>query len=149
MSHRSRKRLDPLRRVMEWKSRVMSLKRVRQGSFIGYGITYQAPRNMKIASVPVGYYHGFSRSLSNLGYVLIGGERAAVVGVVNMNMFVVDVTDLDGVHAGDEVTIVGRQGGAEISVGSFADMTDYLNYEVLVRIPRDIPRLVVSGDPPG
>jgi len=149
MSHRSRRRLDPLRRVMEWKSRVMSLKRVRQGSFIGYGITYQAPRNMKIASVPVGYYHGFSRSLSNLGYVLIGGERAAVVGVVNMNMFVVDVTDLDGVHAGDEVTIVGRQGGAEISVGSFADMTNYLNYEVLVRIPRDIPRLVVSGDPPG
>ena len=143
MSRRSRKQGDPLRRVMSWKSRVMSTKRVPQGKFIGYGITYQAPRRMKIATVPVGYYHGFSRSLSNLGYVLIRGERAPVVGVVNMNMFVVDVTDLNGVRAGEEVVIVGHQDGSEISVSSFADMTNYLNYEVLVRIPMDIPRLVV------
>lgn len=145
MSHRSRKQHDPLRRVMEWKSRVMSLKKVKEGMFIGYGITYQAPRNMKIASVPVGYYHGFARSLSNLGYVLIRGERAPVVGVVNMNMFVVDITDLNGVRAGDEVVLMGYQGESEISVGSFADMSNNLNYEVLVRIPPEIPRVVVDG----
>ncbi len=145
MSRRSRTQRDPLRRVMEWKSRVMSLKRVKEGDFIGYGITFQAPRHMKIASVPVGYYHGFARSLSNLGYVLIRGERAPVVGIVNMNMFVVDVTDLNGVRAGDEVVLMGRQGASEISVGSFADMSNNLNYEVLVRIPSEIPRVVVDG----
>jgi alanine racemase len=145
MGRRSRAKSDHLHRVMEWKSRVMSLKRVSQGRFIGYGISYQAPRHMKIASVPVGYYHGFSRSLSNLGYVLIRGERAPVVGLVNMNMFVVDVTDLNGVRPGDEVVIIGRQGESEIAVGSFADMTNYLNYEVLVRIPAEIPRIVVEG----
>jgi alanine racemase len=144
MSHRKRKDFDPLHRVMEWKSRVMSLKKVPEGDFIGYGISYQAQRPLKIASVPVGYYHGFSRSLSNLGYVLVRGHRAEVVGIVNMNMFVVDVSAIAGVRIGDEVVIIGRQDAKEISVGSFADMTNYLNYEVLVRIPSEVPRYLVE-----
>lgn len=142
--HRSRGRTDPLRRVMTWKSRVMSFKTVRPGEFAGYGISHQAIRREKLATVPVGYYHGFSRSLSNLGYVLVGGERAPVRGLVNMNMILVDVTDLGGVRRGSEVVIIGRQGNAEISIASFADMLNHLNYEVLVRLPNELPRVVVA-----
>ncbi len=140
----SRSRRDPLRRVMSWKSRVMSFKTVRPGDFVGYGISHQTARRERLASVPVGYHHGFARSLSNLGYVLVNGGRAPVRGLVNMNMILIDVTDLDGVQRGDEVVIIGRQGDAEISVASFADMTNHLNYEVLVRIPNELPRVVVE-----
>ncbi|MGD8441564.1 MAG: alanine racemase, partial [Holophagae bacterium] len=140
----SHKRQDPLRRVMAWKSRVMSFKTVRAGEFVGYGMSHQSARRQRLAAVPVGYHHGFSRSLSNLGYVLVNGGRAPVRGLVNMNMMLVDVTDLDGVRRGSEVVIIGRQGAAEISVASFADMMNHLNYEVLVRIPSELPRVVVS-----
>ncbi len=143
-NHRGNGRMDPLHRVMSWKSRVMSLKTVRAGEFVGYGITHQAPRREKLAAVPVGYYDGFSRSLSNLGFVLINGERAEVRGLVNMNMVLVDVTHIDGVRRGSEVVIVGRQDEAAISIASFSDMMNHLNYEVLVRIPDEIPRIVVD-----
>jgi alanine racemase len=135
---------DPLKRVMSWKSRVMSLKRVRSGDFVGYGSSYQASRAQRLAAVPIGYFHGFSRSLSNLGFVLIREERAPVVGLVNMNMMMVDVTDIPGTRIGDDVVIIGKQERQEITVASFSDLTNYLNYEVLVRIPNEIPRIVVA-----
>ena len=142
--HRLRNRADPLRRVMTWKSRVMSLKTVRPGEFVGYGISHQAIRRERVAAVPVGYYHGFSRSLSNLGYVLVAGERAPVRGLVNMNMILADVTDLKDVRRGSEVVIIGRQPGAEISIASVSDMLNHLSYEVRVRSPNELPRVVVA-----
>lgn len=134
---------DPLRRVMRWSSLVMDLKNVPPGEYVGYGNAYMSSRHQRVAAVPVGYYHGFARDLSNLGHVLIGGRRAPVAGVVNMNMMMVDVTDIPRVQRGDEVVIIGKQGRAHISVHSFSDMTRDLNYEVLVRLPADIPRVVV------
>ncbi len=134
---------DPLRRVMKWKSRVMSLKSVAAGQFVGYGITHLSTRPQRLAVVPVGYHHGFSRSLSNLGHVLILGRRAPVVGMVNMSMVTVDVTEIPEVRRGDEVVIIGRQKRGEITVGAFSDMTRDLNYEVLVRLPASIPRVTV------
>lgn len=135
---------DPLRRVMRWVTSVMSVKDVVPGEFVGYGRSYLTTRRQRIATIPVGYAQGFPRVLSNLGYVLVGGRRAPVVGVVNMHSTTVDVTGIPNVSIGDEVVIIGRQGRAEISVGWFGDMTRTLNYEVLVRIPRDIPREVVA-----
>jgi alanine racemase len=141
----AQRRANPLRRVMRWKSSVMSLKSVRAGEFIGYGTTCLATRDRVLASVPVGYFHGFARSLSNLGYVLIHGRRANVAGLVNMNALLVDVTDLNGrVGRGDEVVLIGRQKRAHISVSSFSDMTRNPNYEVLTRLPACIPRVVVD-----
>ena len=140
LSHRGSNQHDPLHRVMSWKSRVMSLKTVQAGDFVGYGITHQAPRREKLAAVPVGYYDGFSRNLSNLGFVLINGERAEVRGLVNMNMILVDVTHIDKVRRGSEVVIVGNQNQSTITITSFSDMMNHLNYEVLVRIPKEIPR---------
>lgn len=135
---------DPLKRVITWKSEVMNTKWVKQGDFIGYGNVYMTGRKMSIATVPIGYSHGFGRNLTNIGYVLINGERAGVVGLVNMNMITVDVTDIPNVKKGDEVVLIGAQGKNEISVASFSEMTNNLNYELLTRLPASIPRFVVN-----
>ena len=134
----------PLRRVITWKSKVMSVKIVKAGEFIGYGTSYLANTEMKIAIVPVGYSHGFSRSLSNQGRVLIHGQRVSVVGAVNMNMASVDVTNIEGVQKGDEVVIIGKQGDLEISVASFSEISDQVNYELLTRLPSNIPREIID-----
>jgi len=135
---------DPLKRVMRWVTSVMSVKDVEAGEFVGYGRSYLTTRRQRIATIPVGYGQGFPRVLSNLGYVLVKGRRAPVVGVVNMNLTTVDVTEIPDVQTGDEVVLIGRQGREEISVGWFGDITRMLNYEVLVRIPRDVPRVMTK-----
>jgi len=135
---------DPLRGILRWRSQIMSLKQVSRGDFVGYGTAYQAMRNQTIAAVPVGYAHGFARTLSNLGHVLVRGRRAPVIGYVNMNMMMVDVTDCPGVERGDEVVLIGKQGRARITVRSFSDLSNYVNYEILVNIPATIPRRVVA-----
>ncbi len=135
---------DPLKRVIRWKSRVMALKNVKRGEFISYGTVYLAQEDKKIAIVPVGYSHGYSRSLSNQGRVLIKGERIAVIGMVNMNMLIADVTKIPSVKTGDEVVLIGDQGNIAISVASFSEFSNQLNYELLTRLPRGIPRTVVN-----
>lgn len=135
---------DPLKRVLSWKSRIINIKEVGPGEFVGYGIAYLTTKKQKIAAVPVGYYHGFARSLSNLGRVLVNGKRAAVVGVVNMNMMLINVSDIKNVNINDEVVLIGKQKKLQISVASFSDMTNNLNYEILTRLPEEIPRLVVD-----
>ncbi len=135
---------DPLKRVMTWKSEVMNTKWVNEGEFIGYGNVYMAGRNMQIATVPIGYSHGFGRNLTNTGYVLIKGERANVAGLVNMNMITVDITDIPNVGKGEEVVLIGHQMGNEITLASFSEMTNHLNYEILTRIPASIPRIVAN-----
>ncbi|WP_268223816.1 alanine racemase [Sinomicrobium oceani] len=131
---------DPLRRVIAWTSEVMSIKEVKSGDFIGYGTSFMAKQKMKIAVVPVGYSHGYSRSLSNQGRVLIHGRRCVVVGNVGMNMMIVDVSELKGLKTGDEVVMIGSQGQDDMSVASFGDYSNQLNYELLSRLSKDIPR---------
>jgi alanine racemase len=135
---------DPLRRVISWKTKVMSLKSVKKGEFIGYGNHYFAERDTVVAIIPVGYGHGYSRSLSNSGIVLIHGRRAAVAGTVNMNLTMIDVTDIPNVQKGDEVVLIGDQENNCISVASFTAMSDQLNYELLTRLPVNIPRQIVD-----
>ncbi len=135
---------NPLQRVLTWRSKVMTVKEVAKGEFIGYGTSYQAAEPMTIANIAVGYSHGYSRSLGNLGYVLIRGQRAPVVGVVNMNQISVNVTHLTEVHRGDDVVLIGCQGDDEITVSSFSDVSSQVNYELLTRLPVEIPRVVVA-----
>lgn len=136
-----RRNIDPLRRMISWKSRVMSVKKVKRGEFVGYGTSFMADENMKIATVPVGYAHWYSRSLSNVGRVLINGERCVVIGSINMNMMVVEVTFLPDIKRGDEVVLIGEQGDKTLTVASFSDYSNMLNYELLTRISADIPRI--------
>ena len=135
---------DPLQRVLSWKSVVMSVKYVDENEYVSYGRSYLTNHPTKIATIPVGYGYGFSRTLSNNGYVLIRGTRVRVVGAVNMNMMVVDVTDLEEVNVNDEVVLIGKQGDQTITVSSFSDMNNSMNYELLTRLPGHIPRRVVS-----
>lgn len=137
-----RKNDNPLRRVISWKSSVMSVKKVKRGEFVGYGTSFMADANMKIACVPVGYAHGYGRSLSNIGRVLINGERCVVIGSINMNMMVIDVTFLENIKRGDEVVLIGDQADKQLSVSSFSDYSNLLNYELLTRLSAAIPRII-------
>ncbi len=135
---------DPLRRLINWKSKIMSLKQVPQGDYVGYGTSYHAPRDMVLAVVPVGYAWGYSRSLSNQGQVLIRDQKVSVVGIVNMNGMMVDVTDIPDVQSGNEIVLLGKQGEHSISVASFAELSTQLNYELLTRLPLNIPRFIIE-----
>lgn len=138
-----KKKIDPLQRVISWKSEIMNVKRVKSGEFIGYGTSYMAKENMKIATIPLGYSHGYSRSLSNQGRVLIDGKRCAVIGTINMNMLTIDVSEIEHVKKGDEVVLIGNQGDLSITVSSFGELNNLLNYEFLSRISKSIPRKII------
>src|SRR6056297_570462 len=142
--HKRMEKTNPLQRVLSWKSQVMSIKTVQPGEFVSYGNYYMAQEKKIIAIVPVGYSHGYSRSLSNQGRVLIDGHRVPVIGVVNMNMLVADVTQVPDVKKGDEVVLIGSQDGVTITLSSFADFNNQLNYELLARLPLDIPRQIIN-----
>ena len=137
-------KIDPLQRVISWKSEVMSIKRVKSGEFIGYGTSYIARDNMKIATIPLGYSHGYCRSLSNQGKVLINGQYCDVIGTVNMNMLTVNITEINNVKKGDEVVLIGNQKSLSLSVASFSDLSNMLNYELLSRISKTIPRKILK-----
>lgn len=135
---------DPLKRILGWKSYVMTLNHVKVGEFIGYGTSYLAQIDMVTAVIPVGYAGGFNRSLSNKGRVIIHGQRCGIIGLVNMNMIIADVSNIKDVCVGDEVVIIGQQGDLEIKVTSFSDISDQLNYEVLSSLPEKIQRIIIE-----
>jgi len=143
-THRRKEKTDPLKRALRWVTRVMFMKEIPEGEFIGYGLNYQALHQMRIMVLPVGYCNGYSRSLSNNGHVIVKGLRAPVIGMVNMNMIICDITDIPEVRPGDEVTLIGKQGEAEISFSSFAEMNNSLNYEILARLPENIDRTITN-----
>ncbi len=134
----------PLRRVVRWWGPVTAVSTLPAGGFVGYGATFNAEAGTRIATIPMGYAYGYARSLSNAGQVLIRGQLAPVRGIVNMNCITVDVTGIEGVEKGDEAVLIGAQGERSISVASFGDLSDQLNYELLTRLPHDIPRVVVE-----
>lgn len=137
-------KIDPLRRILGWQSQVMAIKKVKSGEFIGYGISYLAQMDITTALVPVGYSYGYSRSLSNKGRVLIGGQRLSVIGVVNMNMIIVDISNVPDAKVGDEVVLIGKQGDLEIKVSSFSEISNKLNYEILAHLSESIIRTVIK-----
>jgi alanine racemase len=140
----NKNKIDPLQRIISWKSTIMCVKKVNIGDFIGYGTSFMAKRKMKIAVVPIGYCHGYSRSLSNQGSVLINGQRCSIVGSINMNMIIADITDVDTAKKNDDVVLIGSQNELTISVASFIDVNNQLNYELLSRISKTIPRKIVD-----
>ncbi|MEX0968027.1 MAG: alanine racemase [Bacteroidia bacterium] len=135
--HITEESLEP---VLTWKTGVMSLKHLKKGESLGYGKHFVATRDSVMAAIPVGYSYGYSRALSNLGEVGIRGERARIAGIVNMNMMMADVTHIPGVQRGDEVILAGRDACGLIKFASFNQAENPLNYEMLARLPSDIPR---------
>ena len=134
--------------ALRWCTRVAQIKALPKGSFVGYGCTYKSTHDTQIAVVPVGYADGYDRGLSNLGYVLIRGQRAPIRGRVCMNMFMVDVTDVSGVSLEDEVVLLGSQGDEDLTAEQLASWTGTIQYEVLARIGAHLPRRSVRCPAP-
>lgn len=139
-----KKRDAPLKRVLTWKTDVMHIKEVIKDEFVGYGTSYRAPHDMKIAVLPLGYSNGYPRSLSNKGEVLIRGKKAHVTGLINMNVFMVDVSHIKDADVGDEAILIGRQNNHVISIRSFSEFTNVVNNELVSRLPDAIPRVAVK-----
>lgn len=129
--------------ALTWKTKIVQIKEVPTGEYIGYGRTYRTTHPTKIAVLPVGYYDGYDRKLSNNAYVLIKGMRAQVRGRVCMNMVMVDVTDIPDAKVGDEVVLLGRSGAEAVTAELMASWAQTINYEITTRINDSIPRVEV------
>lgn len=132
-----------LKPVMRWVTHVAQVKTLPADYSIGYGLTYITPKEMKVAVIPQGYSDGFDRGFSNVGEVLIGGTRCAVLGRVAMNMFVVDVSHLQNVVAEDEVVLLGRQDSQEITAQELAEKISTINYEITTRVSSLLNKVVL------
>ncbi|HNG44921.1 MAG TPA: alanine racemase [Elusimicrobiota bacterium] len=129
-----------LRPVLSWKTRVVFVKMIPKGTPVSYGWTWRAPRRSRIATLPVGYADGYPRVLSNRGEVLLRGRRCPVVGRVTMDQILVDVTGLRGVDVGEEVVLIGQQGGQKITAEDLALAAGTIPYEILCGISKRVPR---------
>ena len=131
-----------LKPALTWKTVVAQIKEIKKGSLIGYGCTYKMSKNGRIAVLPVGYYDGFVRLLSNRGHAIIRGKKAPVIGRVCMNMIMVDVTHIPDAKLEDEAVLIGMQGKEKITAEEIADLSQTINYEVTTRINERIPRIL-------
>lgn len=141
-------RVGSLRTAVALKSRVVRFHTPPVGSSIGYGRTYKVFRPMRVALIACGYADGLPRACSNRGRVLIRGERAPLVGTVSMDMAMADVSHLPDVEVGDEVVVLGAQGGDEVSLDEFAESAGIIPHELLVRLGSRAPRVYVRGGEP-
>jgi alanine racemase len=141
-------RLGDLRPAVALKSRVVRLHTPPIGSSIGYGRTYKVYRPMRVALISCGYADGLPRACSNRGRVLIRGQRAPLVGTVSMDMAMADVSHLPEVEPGDEVVILGPQGGDEISLDEFAESAGIIPHELLVRLGSRAQRVYLQHGAP-
>ncbi len=130
--------------ALSWKTVVAQVKEVDKGALVGYGCTHEMPKKGRIAVLPIGYYDGYVRLLSNKGHVLIRGKKAPVIGRVCMNMIMVDVSHIPGVKLEDEVVLIGKQGKERISAEDMAANSQTINYEVTTRINEMISRHMVA-----
>jgi len=139
-------RTIPLKPAMSFKTKITYLKRVPAGYSLSYDRTFTTKRKSLIAILPVGYADGYPRALSNKGEVLIKGKRAPVVGMICMDMTLVDVTHIPDVKVGDEVVLFGKQNGAQISADEIASKSGLINYEILCGISKRVPRIYKRRD---
>ncbi len=133
-----------LKPAMALKSHVAFVKEIEEGTPISYGGTFVANRPMRVATIPVGYADGYPRNLSNVGFVLIRGKKAPIVGRVCMDQFMVDVTHIEGVSFGDKVTMIGTDGNETITVEDLSELSGRFNYEFICDLGKRIPRVFVK-----
>jgi alanine racemase len=132
--------------VVSVRARIVLVKDVPLGAPAGYGATYRAAGPERWATLPIGYGDGLARSLGGRGEALVAGRRVPLVGRISMDMVVANISGLDGVEAGDVATLVGRDGGEEISVDEVAERTGTIAYEILTRLSPRLPRIWIDHD---
>ena len=127
-----------LKPALIWKAKIIQVKHIPKGKFVGYGSSFRAPKALKMAVLPVGYYEGYDRLLSNKGEVLVDKKRCKVIGRICMNLTMIDVTNID-TKVGDEVILLGEK----ITAKEMADWADTINYEIVARINPEIKRAYI------
>ncbi len=136
---------EDLRPVLSLKSQIVFLKDVPNGAAVGYGSTWRASGDHRIATIPVGYNDGVSWRLSNRGEVLVRGQRAPIIGRVSMDYTTVDVTHIPDVVVEDVVTIIGEDGGERINVEEIARIAETIPYEITCAVGRRVQRVCIGG----
>ena len=133
--------------VLSLSSTVVYFKVVLANNAIGYGATWRSDHNIRVVTIPIGYGDGYCRSLSNRGEVLVRGKRYPIVGRVCMDQFMVNIED-GTAYNGDEVILIGSQGGERLSVEEMAEKADTIPYEILTRFNNRVPRVYVDEHGP-
>jgi alanine racemase len=136
----ARAKLQP---VLEWKTRVVGLRSVPAGAVVGYNGTFVATEPMRLALLAVGYADGLDRHLGNHFSLLVRGARAPLVGRISMDQTVIDVTEIPLVAIGDEVVILGAQGGEAITAFDHAKVAQTIPWDIFTRIGARVPRVAV------
>lgn len=130
--------------AMELKSHISCIKNIKEGARVSYGGTFQAKRDMTIATIPVGYGDGYPRALSGKGQVLICGKRAPILGRVCMDQFMADISHIPEAAEEEEVILIGKAGKEEITVEELAGLSGGFHYEILCGIGKRVPRVYVE-----
>jgi alanine racemase len=133
-----------LKPVLSWKTRVVDVRHVPAGQGVGYGSTFTTRKPSLLATIPVGYGDGYLRALSNRGRAMVRGEYAPIAGNVSMDLTIIDVSRIPGVVVGDEVTLIGRDGGKAIEVEELARHYQSIPYEVMCGISKRVPRKYIQ-----
>ena len=133
------------RPIMSVKSAVSMIKTINKGDAVSYGRTFIANREMKVATVPIGYADGYPRTMSNRGYVLINGRKAPIIGRVCMDQMTVDVTNIEDVNIDTVVTVIGRDGEFVITLDDIAEVCDTISYEIMCNISIRMPRVYIKN----
>ena len=139
-SGKLRGKLD-LQPAMTLKTTVAYVKQLKQGADISYGRTFTADKDMKIATVPIGYADGYVRANAEQGYMLVNGKKAKIVGRICMDQTMLDVTDIENVSIGDEVIVFGTGEHGEPTADTLAENTGTINYEVVCIVGKRVPRI--------
>lgn len=133
-----------LKPVMQLKTVVSQVKEIPENTSVSYGRTFVSNKKMKIASVSIGYADGYSLKFSNTAELLIHGKRAKIVGRVCMDQLMIDITDIEDVKEGDEVTVFGTDNPQNISVDELAKIAGTINYEIVCLIGKRVPRIYIK-----
>ncbi len=131
-----------LKPVMEVQTAISSIREVKKGEKIGYNCTFEAKRNMKVATIPMGYFEGIDRRLSNCGYVKIGNDFCPIVGRVSMDITSIDVSEVNDAKIGDEVVVISSNPKDRNSVENIACICGTIPYEILVHVERKLRRVM-------
>jgi alanine racemase len=132
-----------LQPALELRTIITGIKSIQKGDHVGYGLTFQAKKTMKIATVPAGYFEGVDRRLSNRGFYKVGEYFCPLVGRVSMNITVIDISQVSGAKVGDPVTLISPESADPNSAQAIAKLCDTIPYEILVHIPQHLRRTVI------
>lgn len=135
---------DDFRPVLSLKTVISHVKEIEPGTDVSYGRTYTAQSRVRVATVPIGYADGYSRQLSNRGFMLVHGVRCPILGKVCMDQCMIDVSAVPAAQVGDTVTVIGRDGGGEITVDELAALLGTIHYEIVCGISKRVTRVYLK-----